>query len=120
MTDIKYEREEIEEVKRYVKKTIVDYRLYCDKCNKEIHNNDKYFEVTIYRDMLSKPDEEKCLCCDCTKELSADFVKSDNMEIDISREVFRIKDHLGVSHRYDSGLDDIALKLKFNKNRGDF
>ena len=86
MTDIKYVEEEIEEVKKYRKKTISEYHLYCDECKKEI---------------------------------SRYFINNDYHEMDISKNIFSLDDHIGKSHKYDCGLNDIMLSMKFNKNKKD-
>lgn len=120
MTDIKYNTEEIEEVKRYVKKTIVDYHLHCDGCNEEILDGKAYYEVNIYGANYDVPSEEKCLCTECARKLGDYFIENNYYDMDISKKIFCLEDHLGASHKYDGGIDDIALKLKFNKNRNDF
>ena len=59
MTDIKYVEEEIEEVKKYRKKTISEYHLYCDECKKEISRyfiNNDYHEMDISKNIFSSDD----------------------------------------------------------------
>ena len=100
MKDIKYIEEEIEEVKKYRKRTISEYHLYCDECKKEILDGNKYYEVNIYGDDISMPSEEKCLCKECTKEISRYFISNDYHEMDISKNVFSLDDHIGKSQKY--------------------
>ena len=48
-------------------------------------NGNKYYEVNIYGADISMPSEEKCLCKECTKEISRYFINKDYHEMDISK-----------------------------------